>query len=58
MLEFNNYYIKEQENLTGLFANIFVIIEDIYKKKKSHPMGETFILIQKHQYKVDNTYQL
>ena len=25
MLEFNNYYIKEQENLTGLFANIFVI---------------------------------
>ena len=33
MLEFNNYYIKEQENLTGLFANIFVIIEDIYKTK-------------------------
>ena len=35
MLEFNNYYIKEQENLTGIFANIFVIIEDIYKKQKS-----------------------
>ena len=35
MLEFNNYYIKEQENLTGLFENIFVIIEDIYKKQKS-----------------------
>ena len=32
MLEFNNY-IKEQENLIGLFANIFVIIEDILKTK-------------------------
>ena len=58
MLEFNNYYIKEQENLTGLFANIFNYRGYIQKTKKSHPMGETFILIQKHQYKVDNTYQL
>lgn len=42
MLEFNNYYIKEQENLTGLFANIFVIIEDIYKKQKVPPNGRDF----------------
>ena len=42
MLEFNNYYIKEQENLTGLFANIFVIIEDIYKNKKVPPNGRDF----------------
>ena len=30
MLEFNNYYIQDQENLTDLFTNIFVIIDDIY----------------------------
>lgn len=32
MLEFNNYYIQEQENLTDLFTNIFVIIDDIYNE--------------------------
>ena len=30
MLEFNNYYIQDQKNLTDLFTNIFVIIDDIY----------------------------
>ena len=29
MLELNNYYIQELENLTDLFTNIFVIIDDI-----------------------------
>lgn len=33
MLEFNNYYIKNIENLTDLFTNIFVIIYYIYKYK-------------------------
>ena len=28
MLELNNYYIQELENLTDLFTNIFVIIDD------------------------------
>ena len=32
MLEFNNYYIQEQENLTDLFTNIFVIIDDMYNE--------------------------
>lgn len=32
MLEFNNYYIQDQENLTDLFTNIFVIIDDIYNE--------------------------
>ena len=32
MLEFNNYYIQYQENLTDLFTNIFVIIDDIYNE--------------------------
>ena len=32
MLELNNYYIQEQKNLTDLFTNIFVIIDDIYKE--------------------------
>ena len=32
MLELNNYYIQELENLTDLFTNIFVIIDDIYKE--------------------------
>ena len=30
MLEFNNYYIQNQDNLTDLITNIFVIIDDIY----------------------------
>ena len=32
MLELNNYYIQELENLTDLFTNIFVIIDDIYNE--------------------------
>ena len=32
MLEFNNYYIQDQKNLTDLFTNIFVIIDDIYNE--------------------------
>ena len=32
MLELNNYYIQEQKNLTDLFTNIFVIIDDIYNE--------------------------
>ena len=32
MLELNNYYIHEIENLTDLFTNIFVIIDDIYNE--------------------------
>ena len=32
MLELNNYYIQEQKNLTDLFTNVFVIIDDIYKE--------------------------
>ena len=30
MLEINNYYIQELENLMDLFTSIFVIIDDIY----------------------------
>ena len=32
MLELNNYYIQELENLTDLFTSIFVIIDDIYNE--------------------------
>ena len=32
MLELNNYYIQEQKNLTDLFTNVFVIIDDIYNE--------------------------
>ena len=32
MLELNNYYIHKLENLTDLFTNIFVIIDDIYNE--------------------------
>lgn len=32
MLELSNYYIQEQENLTDLITNIFVIIDDIYNE--------------------------
>ncbi len=32
MLEFNNYYIQDRENLTDLFTNIFAIIDDIYNE--------------------------
>lgn len=32
MLELNNYYIQEVENLTDLFTTIFVIIDDIYNE--------------------------
>ena len=32
MLEFNNYYIQDLENLTDLFTNIFAIIDDIYNE--------------------------
>ena len=32
MLELNNYYIQELENLTDLFTNIFVIIDDVYNE--------------------------
>ena len=32
MLELNDYYIQELENLTDLFTNIFVIIDDIYNE--------------------------
>ena len=32
MLAVNNYYIQELENLTDLFTNIFVIIDDIYNE--------------------------
>ena len=32
MLEFNNYYIQDQKNLTDLFTNIFVIIDDMYNE--------------------------
>ena len=32
MLELNNYYIQELENLTDVFTNIFVIIDDIYNE--------------------------
>lgn len=32
MLELNNYYIQEFENLTDLFTNIFVITDDIYNE--------------------------
>lgn len=32
MLELNNYYIQEVENLTDLFTTIFVIVDDIYNE--------------------------
>lgn len=32
MLEFNNYYIQNLENLMDLFTNIFVITGDIYNE--------------------------
>ncbi|MGL5715729.1 MAG: IS982 family transposase [Paraclostridium sp.] len=32
MLELNNYYIQELENLTDLFTSIFVIVDDIYNE--------------------------
>ena len=32
MLEINNYYIQNIENLTDLFTNIFVIMDDIYNE--------------------------
>ena len=32
MLELNYYYIQEQNNLTDLFTNVFVIIDDIYNE--------------------------
>ena len=35
MLELNNYYIQELENLTDLFTNIFVIIDDICNDRLS-----------------------
>ena len=31
MLELNNYYIQEIENLTDLFTIIYTIIDDVYK---------------------------
>ena len=34
MLELNNYYIKEVENLTDLFTIIYTIVNDIYKDIK------------------------
>lgn len=30
ILELNNYYIQEVENLTDLFTIIFAIVDDIY----------------------------
>ena len=30
MLELNNYYIQEVENLTDLFTIIYTIVDDIY----------------------------
>ena len=30
MLELNNYYIQDVENLTDLFTIIFTIVDDIY----------------------------
>ena len=35
MLEFNNYYIKEQENLTGLFAKYICNYRGYIQKTKS-----------------------
>ena len=32
MLELNNCYIQELENLIDLFINVFVIIDDIYNE--------------------------
>ncbi len=32
MLELNNYYIQNIENLTDLFTTIFVVIDDIYNE--------------------------
>ncbi|MEG2057560.1 MAG: IS982 family transposase, partial [Romboutsia sp.] len=32
MLELNNYYIQELENLTDLFTSIFIIVDDIYNE--------------------------
>jgi hypothetical protein len=31
MLELNNYYIQDVENLTDLFTIIYTIVDDIYK---------------------------
>ena len=30
MLELNNYYIQEIENLTDLFTIIYTIVDDVY----------------------------
>ena len=36
MLELNNYYIQEIENLTDLFTIIYTIVDDVYNAYYSY----------------------